>query len=76
MFLISFYIIENVENDNGKFKDEMVLIKRFPAIGMEVEIPQQALGKALARGIATDSPAFFSVWKSVGKKDCPHSPII
>ncbi len=25
MFLISFYIIENVENDNGKFKDEMVL---------------------------------------------------
>jgi hypothetical protein len=26
MFLISFYIIENVENDNGKFKDEMVLI--------------------------------------------------
>lgn len=24
MFLISFYIIENVENDNGKFKDEMV----------------------------------------------------
>ena len=26
MFLISFYIIENVENDNGKFKDEMVLL--------------------------------------------------
>jgi hypothetical protein len=24
MFLIPFYIIENVENDNGKFKDEMV----------------------------------------------------
>lgn len=29
------------------------------AIGMEVEIPQQELEKALARGIATDSPAFF-----------------
>ena len=43
---------------------------------MEVEIPQQPLGKALARGIATDSPAFFSVGKSMGKKDCPIFPII
>lgn len=39
---------------------------------MEVKIPQQALGKALARGIATDSPAFFGGGKSLGKKDCPN----
>lgn len=35
---------------------------------MEVEIPQQALGKALARGIATDSPAFFAEGKVRAKK--------
>lgn len=43
---------------------------------MEVEIPQQALGKASARGIATDSPAFFSGGNSLGKKDCPNSSFI
>ena len=52
------------------------------AIGIVVEIPQQALALALARGIETDSPAFFGVEKtlsvlerlkgfSAGKKDCP-----
>ena len=35
---------------------------------MEVEIPQQALGKALARGIATDSPAFLALGKAWAKK--------
>ena len=52
-----------------------------------MEIPQQALALAFARGIAADSPAFFGVEKtlsalerlkgfSVGKKDCPKYYII
>ena len=64
----AFHSAKTLANDDARFLlifklTHLQISKSSFAIGMEVEIPQQAVAQTLARGIATDSPAFF-VWKT------------